>query len=124
MLRPEVYTRNDDPFACEILLTPGEGGAHFEALKLLGAQPRLSWFFGDRTHWLIHSQQHPLDAEQHAGFASLLGDAIRHDGMIRMTRRYDSQAALGDVVKRYELRASVQRGALPPPVAGTGKRVN
>ena len=124
MLRPEVHTRADDPFACEILLTPGEGGAHFDALKLLGSQPRLCWFFGDQSHWLIHSQQHPLDAEQHAGFASLLADAVRHDSMIRMTRRYDAQAALGEVVRHYELRAGVERGAIPPPMAGSRKRAN
>lgn len=109
VLRPEVYTKADDPFTCEILLTPGEGSVHFEALKLLSSQPRLCWFFGDQTHWMLHSQQHPLDDEQRAGFDELARDALKHDTMVRMTGRYDAQAALAEVVKHYELRAATER---------------
>lgn len=113
ILRPEVHTQPGNPFACEILLTPGDGGTHFEALKLLSRQSRLSWFFGDQSHWILHSQQHPLDAAQHDGFDALLRDALRHDTMVRMSHRYDAQAALGEVVKHYELRAGTERGHLP-----------
>jgi hypothetical protein len=110
MLRPEVHTRPGDPFGCEILLTPGSGGAHFEALKLLTRQPRLSWFFGDQTYWLLHSQSHDLGADEHAGFESLLRDALKHDTMIRLAKRYDSQAALAEIVRHYELRAATEHG--------------
>jgi hypothetical protein len=34
--------------------------------------------------------------------------------MVRMSNRYDSQAALGEIVKHYELRAGVRRGDYPP----------
>lgn len=114
VLRPELHTNPGDPFACEILLTPGDGGAHFEALKLLSHQPRLTWFLGDQTHWILHTQQHPLDAAQHEGFEALLRDALRHDTMVRLSSRYDPQAALAEVVKHYELRAGVRSGDYPP----------
>jgi len=114
ILRPSVYTLPEDPFTCEILLTPGDGGAHFEALKLLTQQPRLSWFLGDQTHWILHSQQHALDTVQHEGFDSLLRDALKHDTMVRMSKRYDAMAALGEVVKHYELRAGTRQGDAPP----------
>jgi len=115
LLRPAIYTQPDDPFTCEILLTPGDGGAHFEALKLLTRQPRLTWFLGDQTLWTLHSQQHPLDAEQHAGFDAILRDALGHDTMVRMSHRYDAQAALGEIVKHYELRAGTERSTFTPP---------
>lgn len=108
-MRPEVYTREDDPLSCEILLTPGEGGAHFEALKLLSKQQRMCWFFGDQAFWMVHSQQLPLDDEQRKGFEELLRDALKHDTMVRMTGRYDSQAGLSEIVRRYELRAGALR---------------
>jgi len=114
ILRPQIYTKPDDPFTCEILLTPGDGGLHFEALKLLSRQPRLSWFLGDQTHWILHSQQHPLDSAQHEGFDGLLRDALKHDTMVRMSNRYDAQAALAEIVKHYELRAGTGRGGYPP----------
>ncbi len=118
LLRPAIYTQPKDPFTCEILLTPGDGGAHFDALKLLSRQPRLSWFLGDQTHWILHSQQHALDTAQRDGFDALLRDALKHDTMVRMSSRYDAQAALAEIVKHYELRAGTQAGeyatAVPP----------
>ena len=121
VLRPEIYTNPDDPLTCEILLTPGTGGAHFEALKLLSRQARLSWFFGDQTHWVLHSQQHPLDAAQHEGFDALLRDALRHDTMVRMSNHYDAQAALGEIVKHYELRAGTEANDYPPGKPGASR---
>ena len=115
VLRPEVHTGPFDPFVCEILVTPGEGGAHFEALDLLSRQPRLTWFFGDRGFEIIRTQQHPLAGGQRAEFAALLKDALRHDAVTRMTRRYDGRAALGEVARHYTLRADARR---TPPDAG------
>ena len=117
ILRPEVHTQPGDPFVCEILLTPGDGGAHFEALKLLCRQPRLCWFFGDQTHWILHSQQHPLEAGLHEEFDALLRDALKHDTMVRMSKRYDAEAALSEIVKHYELRAATESSEYSP--AGT-----
>jgi hypothetical protein len=110
VLRPEVHTQPNDPFACEILLTPGDGGAHFEALKLLTRQSRLCWFFGDQSHWVLHSQQHGLDSDLRQGFDAMLRDALKHDTMVRMSSRYNAQAALGEIVKHYELRTGSERG--------------
>ena len=109
-LRAEVYTRSEDPMVSEILMTPGVGSSHFEALKLLTAQPQLCWFFGDETYWLLHSQSHPLAPEQRTGFAELLDDAVAHDAVVRLTGRYDAAAALASVSGHYELRAGERRG--------------
>lgn len=109
MLRAEVHTQPENPLVSEILLTPGEGNGHFDALKLLTTQARLCWFFADQAYWLVHAQLHPLDDEQRAGFAGLLRDAIQYDAMVRLTSRYDARAALSGVVRNYELRASAAR---------------
>jgi len=106
IIRAEIHTCENDPLSMEILLTPGQGGAHHEALQLLTRQPRLSWFFGDRAYWLIHAQSQPLGGQQHAGFRELLSESVRHDALVRMTGHYDAQAALGELVKNYELRAA------------------
>ena len=119
VLRPEVHTGPFDPFVCEILVTPGEGGTHFEALDLLSRQPRLTWFFGDSGFEIIRAQQHPLDDEQRGEFAALLKAALRYDAMTRMTRRYDGQAALSEVASHYTLRTEARR--VPPR---SGKSVN
>ena len=119
VLRPEVHTGPFDPFVCEILVTPGAGGTHFEALDLLSRQPRLTWFFGDRGFEIIRTQQHPLDDAQRGEFAALLKTALRHDAMTRMTRRYDGRAAMAEVARHYTLRAEARR--VPPR---TGKPVS
>jgi hypothetical protein len=31
-----------------------------------------------------------------------------------MSKRYDARAALGEIVKRYELRAGIRHGEFPP----------
>ncbi len=113
VLRPELHARPEDPLALEILLTPGDGGAHHEALRLLAAQPSLTWLFADAAWWVIHAQSHPLGAEHHAGFRELLDGALRHDTMVRLTGRYDASAALGEVVRHYELRAAAGRAGAP-----------
>ena len=115
VLRPEVHTGPFDPFVCEVLVTPGEGGTHFEALDLLSRQPRLTWFFGDRGFEIIRTQQHPLDDGQRGEFAALLKAALRHDAMTRMTGRYDGRAALSEVAGHYALRTEARR---VPPSAG------
>ena len=111
-LRTEVHTRADDPMVSEILMTPGAGSSHFEALKLLTAQPLLYWFFGDETYWLMHSQCHPLASEQRSGFADLLDEAIGHDAVVRLTGRYDADTALTTIASQYELRAAAERNCM------------
>jgi len=126
VLRFEVFTVPENPLASEILLTPGDAGTHFEALKLLTRQPRLCWFFGDQDCQVLHSQQHALSAQQHASFDDLLRDAVRHDSLIRCTARYDARAALAHVAEHYELREGVlrseHRGAAPMSTAGSRSR--
>jgi hypothetical protein len=106
MLRPELHINPEDPLVMEILLTPGDGGAHHEALRHLSEQATLSWLFADRAWWVIHAQSHPLDKAQREGFAELLASSLRHDTMVRLTGTYDGAAAVGEVVRHYELRAA------------------
>ncbi|MDJ0863666.1 MAG: hypothetical protein QNK18_00890 [Gammaproteobacteria bacterium] len=107
VLRLEVHTVPGDPLAAEILLTPGAVPAHVEALRLLSAQPKVTWFFGDQDCRVLYAQTHPLGHDHHAAFKDLLSEAVAHDAMIRYTGRYDAEAALSETVSRYELR---QRG--------------
>lgn len=104
LLRLEVFARANDPLAGEILLLPGGAEAHFEVLDLLAKQPHLSWFFGDHKYRIVHSQAHPLSEEQRTEFAALRDDALKRDAIIRMTGRYDAQAAFASVVANYDLR--------------------
>lgn len=108
VIRLEIHTRPEDPMAAEILLTPGGPGGHFDTLKRLTEQERLCWFFGDDDYQVIHAQQHPFSKDQQIGMESLLMDAAKHDAVIRLTGRYDAQAALSAVVSFYEPRSAVQ----------------
>lgn len=111
ILRPELHTRPGDPLVMEILLTPGLGGAHHEALQLLASQASLSWFFADAAYWVLHAQTLPLAPSHHEGFRQLLAQCLRHDTLVRLTGSYDAPAALGTVVRHYELRAAAREGA-------------
>ena len=105
----EVHT-GEEPLHFEVLLTPGEATGHFETLKLLTTQPRLCWFFADGAGELLHAQHHALEDGYHSGFESLLADALQHDRLIRLTGRYDANAALSEITSRYQLRAGVGQG--------------
>ncbi len=104
VLRLEVHTRDDDPLSGEILLAPGELEPHFQTLKLLSHQPALKWFFADAAYAIIHTQQSSLGQVEHAAFANVLDEAVRHDALIRMTGRYDVGSAMNEVISHYALR--------------------
>lgn len=110
MLRLRIVTVVNDPLIFEILMTPGHITSHFEALKLLSSQPRLCWFFGDTDYRVLRAQQHSLTEEQNQEFNSLAKEAFAHDATIRMTGRYDANAALSEVVAHYSPREGVTRG--------------
>jgi len=101
ILRFEAYTMHEDPLAGEVLLTPGGSQTHLDALKHLTGQPRISWFFAGEDQTVIRAQHYPLGAEHHAAFAELLGDAVRHDALTRMTTGYDAATAVAEVAARY-----------------------
>jgi len=109
LLRLEVQTVVGDPLVGEILVAPGRTESQFEALKCLTRQQRLLWFFGDRAYWIIHSQQNRWGESERAGFKQLLADATHHDALIRVTGRYDANAALQSIVANYELREGAMR---------------
>ncbi len=109
LLRLEVQTVADDPLVGEILIAPGHAESQFEALKCLTRQQRLLWFFGDQAYWIIHSQQNHWGDAERAGFTQLLADVTHHDALIRVTGRYDANAALRSIVANYELREGAMR---------------
>lgn len=118
-IRAEVFTSNDDPLTAEILLTPGGARTHFDALKLLSEQQRLCWFFADEDFRVLHTQQHPLEHDQHTSFDDLLRDAVRHDALIRSTSRYDAEAALAEIAAHYEIRNGLSHAANADPNSKT-----
>jgi hypothetical protein len=101
MLRFEVATRAGDPLAGEVLLTPGVGDVQFETLRNLTEQNHLRFFFGDEEHRVIHSQQLSLGERKHGGYRGILQDAVRHDAMVRLSGRYDAEAAMREVTRHY-----------------------
>ena len=109
LLHLEIATVATDPLSFEILLAPGHVTSHFEALKLLSAQTRLSWFFGDGDYRILRTLQHPLTDAQHREFDSLLKEAFSRDATLRMTGQYDAQTALAEIVSHYSPREGVAR---------------
>ena len=101
MLRFEIDTREGDPLAGEVLLAPGTGQVQFDTLNNLTEQGHLRFFFGDEQYRVIHSQQLRLGDRERRGYRGILEDAIQHDAMIRMTGRYDADAAMREVTSHY-----------------------
>lgn len=101
MLRFEVDTRKDDPLAGEVLLAPGRGKVQFDTLSNLTKQNHLRFFFGDEQYRVIHSQQLRLRDQERQGYRGILEDAVQHDAMIRLTGRYDADAAMKEVTSHY-----------------------
>lgn len=101
MLRFEIATRKDDPLAGEVLLAPGRGKVQFETLNNLTVQDHLRFFFGDGQYRVIHSQQLRLGEQERQGYRGILEDAVQHDAMIRLTGRYDADAAMKEVTSHY-----------------------
>ena len=106
VLRLEVHCGAPQPMPFEILLVPGTATGHFEAVKLVSGEARLTWFFGDSSGGLIHAQSHALDEAQHQGFAELLAEALRHDRLVRLTGRHDGNAALAEITSHYSPRGA------------------
>ncbi len=104
LLRLEVGSLSPEPLVFEILLTPGRMTSHFESLKLLAQQPRVCWFFGDTDFRVLQAQEQPLDDSLHQRFDRLCRDAYAHDSVIRMSGRYDAEAAVAEIVGHYEPR--------------------
>ena len=120
-LRLNVFTTNDDPLVGEVLIAPGYSESHFETLSLLTRQKRLCWFFSDRAYWVIHSQQNRWTEHERAGFKQVMADVTRHDALIRVTGRYDADAALRDIVSHYEIREGALRTEYQPNIRNRAK---
>ncbi len=122
MLRAEADTQQADPLVGEVLLVPGEIRSHFDVLKCLSEQTRLSWFFGDAAFRIVHAQEHELKANYRDGFGQILQEAVEHDALVRFTGRYDAAAALSEVTDHYTVRGTPAPDPEKVPGAGLGFR--
>lgn len=104
MLRFEVMTDPDNPLVGEVLIAPGLGSAQFDVVDNLTRQKSMRWFFGDGSYRIIFSQQTTLMDRERQGYSELLGEAVSHDALIRLTGRYDAHNALGEIVGHYACR--------------------
>jgi len=104
VLRLQVFVQPHDPLIGEVLLTPGGAETHYEILGQLSKQDSLVWFFSDQNYRVIHQQVQPLAVEWRNEFDALRSEAFKRDTLIRLSGKYNAQAAFADVVSRYSLR--------------------
>ncbi len=104
VLRFELYPDTPVALAGEILLVPGANKTHFETLELLTRQPRLGCFVADDGFRVILSQFVQLGDAEHEEFRDMLDKCTRHDAVVRLTGRYDADAAFAAVTSHYALR--------------------
>lgn len=105
MMRVEAQTIIDDPLIFEILLIPGEVPMHYECLKLLAKQSRIRYFFSDSDYRILQEQEQEITSARHEDFEALAKETFARDSLIRMSGKYDAQAAMTEVVSHYQIRA-------------------
>ena len=108
LMRFEIQTIITDPLVFEILLVPGEVSLHYECLKFLAQQNRIRYFFADSDFHVLQEQEQDISSVQHENFETLAREAFAHDSVIRMTGRYNAQAAMSEVVAHYQLRTEAK----------------
>ncbi len=91
------------PLQGTLLFLTGHSTPHHEALKLLTTQQDLPLFLGDQHCNLLWQQRVPLGDGHRDGFKELLDEAIARDAVIRMTGRYDPDAAFADSLQSRRL---------------------
>lgn len=96
-----INTVPEDALKYEILLIPGREETHYQAIKLLAAQQRICWFFGDNDFRVIQAQEREIETSQHELFDSIARDAFAHDSLLRISNQYDSDKALSEIVSHY-----------------------
>lgn len=92
-----------EPLRGTMLFLTGHSTPHHEALKLLTEQQDVPLFLGDEHCNLLWQQRVPLSDAHRMGFKELLDEAISRDAVIRMTGRYDPDAAFTDALQTRRL---------------------
>ncbi len=92
-----------EPLRGTLLFLTGHSTPHHTALKLLTQQEDLPLFLGDEHCNLLFQQRIPLSEAHRDGFKELLDEAISRDAVIRMTGRYDPDAAFADALQSRRL---------------------
>ena len=91
------------PLAGTMLFVTGHASGHFEALRLLADQDEVVLHVGDEYCRTLWRQRVPLAEAHRAGLRALLDEAVGRDAVIRLTGRYDAEAAFRaafDAVRR------------------------
>ena len=81
------------PLAATMLFLTGHASGHFEALRLLAGRDEVVLHLGDAHCRTLWRQRVPLPEAHRAGIRALLDEAVGRDAVIRMTGRYDAEAA-------------------------------
>lgn len=87
------------PLSGSVMFITGHSSTHFDVLKMLSEQETVPMFFGDQYCNQIWKQRIVLIAEHRQALKEILDEAVARDAMIRLTGRYDPDAAFADSVK-------------------------
>ncbi len=86
------------PLAGTLLFVTGHASGHFEALRLLVEQPDVALFIGDEFCRTLWRQRVPLGQAHREGLRALIDEAVGRDAIVRLTARYDADAAFAAAV--------------------------
>ena len=81
-----------------MLFLTGHASGHFEALGLLASGDELVLHVGDQYCRTLWRQRVALPAAHRAGIRALVDEAVGRDAVIRLTGRYDAEAAFAAAV--------------------------
>lgn len=90
-----------EPLRGTLLFLTGHSSAHFEALTLLTTQRELPLVIGDEYCNVIWQQRIPLADAHRTGFRTLIDEAVGRDAVIRLTGRYDPDAAFTEAHAKH-----------------------
>lgn len=86
------------PLDGAVVFLTGHSTVHFDVLKMLSDQESVPLFFGDQFCNELWKQRIVLLPEHRAALKEILDEAVARDAMIRLTGRYDPDAAFADSV--------------------------
>lgn len=86
------------PIDGAVVFITGHSSTHFDVLKMLSTQETVPLFFGDQYCNELWKQRIVLLPEHRQALKEILDEAVARDAMIRLTGRYDPDAAFADSV--------------------------
>ncbi|MBX2837956.1 MAG: hypothetical protein KTR35_13950 [Gammaproteobacteria bacterium] len=86
------------PIEGSVLFITGHSTSHFDVLKMLSEQETVPLIFGDQYCTQLWKQRIVLVEQHREALTEILNEAVARDAMIRLTGRYDPEAAFADSV--------------------------